>query len=541
MASLVGLLRIPELVLIILDHLDGHPAALSSLLRTCKSFFHICYPRLWSTLRLNPSPEGHGSTLGRHQSRKRCRILEELINTCGVDVLGFKHTRRLEISVADFACDDVSVSKFGRRFGEMIGQGHLDLRHVEVFLTVKGMPPRPEPAVPALLLGLKRYSESKSAQDFSITLNTQIVGRLPHFFDLEKVAKLDIRFRRDDQANTLTATTGAERSIADLTNVLTKTVNLRYFKFSLDSFRDHFPVPIENISYALGNLQSAITNLRSLQKLVLKDHLFHPSFFVIPPGNVKVLVINALTSICWWEQFVGCPLTGVEDLTIGQSSLLNASAICPPSDGDNWRTTKFQIEDVAITGLKRFLVKEYCVPDGLTNAVLRRNKGIRKEDLETIAEQQIEKLFKKHADDIGSRAAICADIIADDYLQRSVENPNRQEVVDDYVHLFRDKEKFRLHASEWYPLESGLQKNRGERVARSLIGLLTVELVNIVFKMTFLRKPAPEVVALKLKYKGKLLEGIEVADAEIISEWEQIIVDNFYPLPSSYLTCQMEL
>ncbi|KAK6332618.1 hypothetical protein TWF730_004278 [Orbilia blumenaviensis] len=134
----------------------------------------------------------------------------------------------------------------------------------------------------------------------------------------------------------------------------------------------------------LTTLQTTILSLHSLKRLRIEGILFHPDFFLIPPKNVRVLIISQEVSKNWWITFSNTGLHNITSLTLDISTSYSSStptkvpseiSIFPSEEEEEDKG--FLLGKLEITGLKKFKVNGYNpVPDDLYALVLRNNKGL---------------------------------------------------------------------------------------------------------------------------------------------------------------------
>lgn len=320
-----------------------------------------------------------------------------------------------------------------------------------------------KPEVVQVLHGLKKYSETKAPEDFSVSLRTEIVRSLPHLFDLEKITKYEVAVyypqgSRKKCWSTEDGSTGGH--ISELGSLLTRMINLKHFSWDM-KVRIHRRNKFKQSDFLteFEELQAAFTNMQRLESLALLDYLFHPSFFLIPPSTVKKLEYGGYLSRLWWRRFAEYPFPGVEDMHIRamESSKLVQIPRFPNLDD-------LFLEDVAITRLKNFTLgicqgTNSYRPVDLGECILRKNTGLRQRVSTAIAKDQAHLLINRAQLRILQKIENYKPIIVNDYTSQFMEDgtkedPTSSQLTQDYLRIL-------IHGPETGDLESW--KDGGEQ------------------------------------------------------------------------------
>ncbi|KAF3143720.1 hypothetical protein TWF703_010126 [Orbilia oligospora] len=210
---------------------------------------------------------------------------------------------------------------------------------------------------PDFFAAVKKYSERKSPHEFSlrIEMNAQS-AELFGLCDIGKLTnlQLDSRFGKFLEAeNELEEFINllAIASISGQLKVLTLGGNHYKRKAKrLDSLWD-----------SLDALQKVVSSLKSVTSLTVKHgYLFHPSFLLLPPENVKVLSYMGRMSPCWWRKFAKHPFTGIERLDLSCNSLdSHETKSLGIADEETYASfTDFRLGELEVSGLKWLSVSE---------------------------------------------------------------------------------------------------------------------------------------------------------------------------------------
>ncbi|KAF3911528.1 hypothetical protein ABW20_dc0108787 [Dactylellina cionopaga] len=430
----------PELLSLILTHLDLKDTF--SFLRTCKALYPISHRHLWSTLHLcdriplkykgppcPPFVHNPFNAIGNDG----CRRLAKAIREFGDDKLGFEYIRGLvlepEVFARSTACMKDGVLKV---LGDRIEAGDVGITWVKVsvwssYLETSDDPPA---GIERFLRILKRYSEGKTAEEFSSILDVNFIASISPWYspkcslfdliDTTKITSLDLQldlYDDEDEEGELLMSNSQEnegdnaedgdsdaddedatdttpmvegiaaKQIRDLTRLLTEAVNLRTMKLVTDSEdRPYTPPPIYKLAHLLNKLQTAFTGLKRLNWLYLRGEIFHPSFFIAPPENVRDLKIKCIVSVAWWRRFAACPLTGVRDLTIYNRPVERGGWMSGKDEDDYdamgdevtglwWLPLPFDVNEVKVEGLRTLWVQGGFTPGDFVECIVKQCRG----------------------------------------------------------------------------------------------------------------------------------------------------------------------
>ncbi|KAF3908691.1 hypothetical protein AA313_de0208740 [Arthrobotrys entomopaga] len=315
-----------ELIWDILDYLPLRDRV--TFLRICKSLHASAYRHLWSRFHLvgHTSPQGHEVRDGSNEEGVhpigRARLLR-LVNELGPDALGFKYIKVMGFERHMFELVGRNASKDAgnelvRIFASQIEQGKMNLSCAEFAVS------------PHFLIKLRRYTEQKSQDEFSLHLKaTSIATIRPDLFDISKIKRLTL---------------------------------------FLDEYYRIDVTVSGTVNYILG-LAKVLSTATHLQRLVS---------------------LSTIVSVSWWRQFARCPFPEADELSLypqhiyaTRSSAGEASTASWISEtdeefsADGFRNHVFQLGDVAVRGLKRFYTPTTKVlprPSDLSSCIIRRNK-----------------------------------------------------------------------------------------------------------------------------------------------------------------------
>ncbi|KAK6543062.1 hypothetical protein TWF694_006988 [Orbilia ellipsospora] len=384
-----------ELIWDILDYLPLRDRV--RFLRICKPLHASAYSHLWSRFHLvgYTSPQGYevrdGSTEEGVGPTGRARLLQ-LVNELGPDALGFKYIKVMgfERHLFELVGRDAGKdpgNELVRIFASQIEQGKMTLSCAE--FAVSPRIERANPRVIDFLIKLRRYTEQKSQEEFSLHLKaTSIATVRSDLFDLTKIKRLTLFL--DDYYRIDVTVAGTVNYILGLTRVLSVATHLQRLVISGPRYALNAIPQITVMKEPLQQLQDSLSKLKRLRELELEGLIFHPSFFPIPPGNVKKVSLSTVVSMAWWRQFARCPFPEVDELTLypthihaSKSSTFEISEASWISDTDEefsipgFRNHFFELGDVAVRGLKRFNtanIKKAPCPSDLSICIIRKNK-----------------------------------------------------------------------------------------------------------------------------------------------------------------------
>ncbi|KAK6361820.1 hypothetical protein TWF730_005535 [Orbilia blumenaviensis] len=378
--SITTLVRAPEILDEILQYLSDTDAV--NIASTCKALYYPCSRYLWATLRVTTSIY---STSGRAVSSNF--DLLPIIQKYWSESNLIQYTRHVVLGRVMNHCSEKSKALMKLLETQVLLPNRIDL---EISLTGHSLEISRKDEVLASLHDLKEYSESRSAQEFGILLQSNVVYSLPQLVDLPKVTKLTLGLLVLPRSEY-----SVGQGIEDFTKVLKGSVNLTFLSWEGDaavSRRCH----ISEIWGPLQKLQAAFAELRRLSELKIRRYLFHPSFFLTPPENVRALSLDCIASEDWWRSFATCPLTSVETLSI------NYITGCDSSSGlrgflKNERPIFNTIElgGVAVRSLKSFSCNrpQTNIPLDLKDCILCNNPELDLESRKAIQCQGARKIL----------------------------------------------------------------------------------------------------------------------------------------------------
>ncbi|KAK6338453.1 hypothetical protein TWF730_002513 [Orbilia blumenaviensis] len=371
------------------------------LLRVCKRFYNIAYPQLWRTL---GSYVNYPTSLNPDSRQFNLQKLAQTARDIGVDAMGFHHTKKLIFRRGELGpASDWVNSGLLDIVNDQILAGKLKIRDVEFYwddpvkhgiCTTSSTTPKYEVSARNTILNLlailKGYARLNLPRRPALKLRQR---HAPSYvfpvgvFPLECITRLEIGYDQYD------AYSGAPvdrtvKQIQLLTKVLEGTTDLTSLSLSGIRYAVDGPCPISELSGALAKLQDAFDNLKRLSMLELTFMLFHPSLFIIPPINVRILRLAQKVSIEWWRQFARCPFSNVKHL------ILSTAHIPRTTDGgiskwwslDGSDMEKHTSEDHPVFNIGRLEIRSlkelstnpgrYYHPKDLLTLLLEQNPGI---------------------------------------------------------------------------------------------------------------------------------------------------------------------
>ncbi|KAF3199120.1 hypothetical protein TWF191_004606 [Orbilia oligospora] len=210
---------------------------------------------------------------------------------------------------------------------------------------------------PDFLAAVKKYSERKSPHEFSLRIEMNVQNT--ELFDLCDIGKLtnlqlDSRFGKFSEA---------ENELENFINLLAIASISGQLKF-LTLGGNHYKRKakrLDSLWDSLDALQNVVSGLKSVTSLTVKHgYLFHPSFLLLPPENVKVLSYMGIMSPCWWRKFAKHPFTGIERLYLSCDSIdsheIKSLGIADEETCASF--TDFRLGELEVSGLKWLSVSE---------------------------------------------------------------------------------------------------------------------------------------------------------------------------------------
>ncbi|KAF3297396.1 hypothetical protein TWF132_007493 [Orbilia oligospora] len=267
--------------------------------------------------------------------------------------------------------------------------GRIRLRLLEVILE------RPEQVCDEaheFLSVLKEHSKTWP-QNLKIRINIPWSDQFSQFminnFRLEDITNLRLRSDADIPSD------GVGEDVVEitidnikrLTNLLQRLPSLEilYLEGS-ENTCERVPTLIQPLLPELSQLQNAILGLKRVQSLHIYGPLFHPSFFVTPPENVKKLTFTRCFSWEWWRQFSQCPFSKVEELEL----CVDTDWIISEWGSLDYIDMRIQGENIVYTmekfelkSLKKFKtdrwVRSGFIPEGFFDTLVANNPGLNEE------------------------------------------------------------------------------------------------------------------------------------------------------------------
>ncbi|KAK6536946.1 hypothetical protein TWF281_001154 [Arthrobotrys megalospora] len=401
-----------EIYLSIVSYLG--PSDLFSLILTCKSLSSIAYQQLYSNLHFGISREafaGRGITPPRPYGvaddfhlrippvmfSRLSGTLHEQKSRWERDGCGIQFTKKFVLHTFGYDWGsggqvELRIHQVCSTFGEAIEEGGMPALR-EVFLEcpdICSINLRP------LRLALEKRQRSDFDSEFQISLGLKLtvqslrrMTRTKHsllsVIDPATLTLLDVQFSirnmwgedmlEDAERLGLDTELGnAKAEIQHLVNVLSEASRLKFLRLE-----NYLKNPASNPVYEifemyklqdeLAELQQTILGLEKLETLMLFGVVFHHSWFIVPPGNVRTLSVTGPLSGDWYREFAKHTLAGVVDLTIEYFD--EDCGIWETSDG--W---ELELGEVAVTGLKAFRFRGYDGPEEWVNGLIEKNKGL---------------------------------------------------------------------------------------------------------------------------------------------------------------------
>ncbi|KAK6513525.1 hypothetical protein TWF281_005148 [Arthrobotrys megalospora] len=423
----------PEVLLNILSYCSRND--LLHIVQTCKDFYNVAYPLLWSTIRLYPvnypsyRPPGPRSNWSRARASLNYESLVKLTEITRAERakknrLGYKYIRTLTLSGEGQELGRV-VPRHWKGLLDVLAilegwlkSGEMNVKHLEFVIDVTELEHPELGRFQRFIQAVKRYSETKSQNQLSVKLDyacnrSKEIRIMPDYFDYSNLTDLTLKFLncwRVDISNFGNSEwdNSARWTIVEQTNLLSAATNLRHLSLIAEKPSENggqetlepVPAPLD----VLQKLQTALSGLRRLSTLHVNGFLWDPSFFPIPPPAVKTFKYTDVHTVSreWWRQFATCDFLSVESMTIeyplgaaqrrvdwwrGVQDGMNTKDHGGYDGLQHW---KFEIKNVAVTGLKEFVYqdrRDYLAPIDLVDCMVRNNRGIREEWREALLER----------------------------------------------------------------------------------------------------------------------------------------------------------
>ncbi|KAK6520737.1 hypothetical protein TWF506_000983 [Arthrobotrys conoides] len=399
-----------EIHFLIVSHLGLND--LFSLIQTCRILSSVAHQQLYSKLHFGVSRnvlENRGMTLPRPlgvgddfhiriNPEKTSRLLKAINGNREAALDGLRFTRSIVIHEFLFHYSlnaryqyHAKFKEISSTFGKMIENGELPALRA-VFLNFQDvvsqdieklrepLEKRLESEPDALTSVALRLTASALNREFRTTysllsrINPGILTHLDVQFSIRNVWADGLE-REAEKLGLTTETGNAKPEIEHLVTTLSRAPRLRVLRLE-SLLRNSASNPqyeifdIELLRKELGELQKSISGLEKLETLILCGVIFHHSWFIIPPKNVRMLSLTGPFSDVWYREFAKQPLIGVENLTIEY-----ADERC----GD-WETSdgwELDLGEVEVSGLKSFRFGGYDGPEGWVDGLIEKNKGLK--------------------------------------------------------------------------------------------------------------------------------------------------------------------
>ncbi|KAF3922285.1 hypothetical protein ABW20_dc0106390 [Dactylellina cionopaga] len=243
---------------------------------------------------------------------------------------------------------------------------------------------------------IKQYSEKKASHEFTLHLDMRVQGI--KLFDLCDISKLtNLKLSAIWWWDIKGATAGLETFIQLLSAVPDQ---LKVLSLYGGDFQKT-PKGLDVLWERLQVLQEVVSNLKSITSLTVESgFLYHPSFLLLPPENVRDLSYGGKMSASWWRKFASYPFIGVERLSLSCESLNKHERKSLRSSGEEIykSSTEIQLGGVEISGLKWISINEspsYTYPAGLFEHILNKNPQLSSHCLQAIAKNMGSKCAEK--------------------------------------------------------------------------------------------------------------------------------------------------
>ncbi|KAK6512301.1 hypothetical protein TWF481_001191 [Arthrobotrys musiformis] len=239
------------------------------------------------------------------------------------------------------------------------------------------------------------------AEKFGITsLTTDLsLHDIRKHFDTKKLTKLDLTFSTTfweydyskigvplEKSVCISPKIGTVREIKVLKNIILRCPNLESLSLKPQVGPLGVTVPLTVPRRVFAQLEKAVMGLGKLHTLEISGYLFHPSFFLPVPENVKTLKYHNCNKLSpeWWSKFSEAALTNVEDLDIHIDGTRHLPGFYREAGGGftsslSQNLNGFVIGDVKVKTLKQFgckLPTNPCLPRDLVECIERNNPGL---------------------------------------------------------------------------------------------------------------------------------------------------------------------
>ncbi|KAK6519023.1 hypothetical protein TWF281_003712 [Arthrobotrys megalospora] len=454
MTSLLTLSLAPELLDDILLYLSQKDVC--ALIRTCKSLYPACYRHLWSVLVFHR--DGRPWYPEHRLNENKFGSLFRALRTRSSGNPGFKYTRVLWLGELILDQSDPTTQNIRKILKGLLDSGELNLRHAVVtfgpeYSDEVNFGVQPEGS--DILLSLKRHAESKSRRALSMKLQTddRLLDNklLTKYFCLSIITDFALyvghnlwSFASQDFTLAIRATS----NIKDLARAITSMVNLqRFYWSSSPSQHQQQLAPLlgqvgVSIWEPLMYLQAAFSGLQHLTFMQLDGYVFHPHFFLDPPDSVTEVMVLRNMMPGWWQKFAVLPLSNVKSLVIHTQAGAPFPRLCTIDQVQAVAADDFVIEDIAVRGLRHFMVfGEGYIPPGLYECILRNNAGLDNESIQQLQARRGLLMATGCHQRLESRAQAAAKVLSGRLPSQFSEATRseaslRQEVMQEYTRIF---------------------------------------------------------------------------------------------------------
>ncbi|KAK6514350.1 hypothetical protein TWF506_008746 [Arthrobotrys conoides] len=388
----------PELLSNILTYLPQKHYTFPLLL-TNKRLYHFTLPHFWKSLESSPQerhtylnttkPSKHPKFGLRRLGDDIQKLYNNNIINEGDDILGFRYLKHMILWPSDL---ETRWSPWGDSglfsvVSRQIAAGRVQLRAVEFILHREVSDEAYE-----FINTLKQYSKTWP-QRLKITIHIPWSPHLVDFvtknFRSEDIT--DLRVHSDEDIAAGGSGEGLENAIDNIKRLTTLLQELPFLEV-LDiegpvGWQEYFPTVIQPLLPELSRLQNAVLGLKRVRILYISGSLFHPSFFLIPPENVRKLTITQEASWEWWRKFSHCQFSKLEELTLRPEAVWNISEWASPGDidtmADREKDFLYRMEHLGLTTLKNLKADRWASPNSVPvdfyDLVLANNPGLDEE------------------------------------------------------------------------------------------------------------------------------------------------------------------
>ncbi|KAK6339208.1 hypothetical protein TWF718_008630 [Orbilia javanica] len=387
----------PELLSHIILHLP-YKYYIHPLLLTSKRLYHIAYPHIWESLESNHTERFFYTPTSVNSKENEITGLHKLSGVArdvisnrdddeDGDVLGFRYLRNMLFWPSDLVQNSAWAES--GLFEVICGQieaGNVQLRRVEFILDTEVSSTKALGFLTLLKEHSKTWSGFKSPHiRINIPWSKTFTRLITENFRMEDITYL--RIRCDEDFPSGATGQGIQipiDNIKRLTSLLKDLPSLEELEIhGPEDPEELFETRIEPLIPSLTDLQTAILGLKKLKELSTSTILFHPSFFVPPPENLRRLIIAQEISWEWWHKFsqYRFPRT-LEQLTLDLPDAIAPATWNSPGDIDAQirGNTVYNMKSLGLTSLRKLQLKNlpgsYKVPSDFCDLLLENNPGL---------------------------------------------------------------------------------------------------------------------------------------------------------------------